>query len=122
MEQKDFPKGYLATMIRNKREDLKVLFNDDHKVLLIPIWECLYKEPEEKKELETRNKEIISLRKDVEVRDSELISLRNELEREDKEISHITNSISYRIGRTITWLPREVRKRAKIIFNSEKFS
>lgn len=110
MEKRDFPIGYLATMIRNKREDLKILYDDEHKVLLIPIWECLYKETKEIKKLEMKNKEIASLRDDLNNLDSEMASIKKVLLDKERELERITKSISYRIGRSVTWLPRMVRR------------
>ena len=109
MEQRDFPAGYLATMIRNKREDLKILLDSAQKVLLIPIWECLYKEPEEKKELEICDKEIVSLKKELDLQNDKIIKIQNELDSKNKEIDHLTTSISYELGRTITFIPRKLR-------------
>ena len=104
MEKTSFPEGYLDTMVHISREDLTVRYGNNGRVLLEPIWECLYKET------------IVKVESPVNVaNNSEIVRLREKLEDDNRNIAHILNSTSYRIGRAITWLPRMIRKGFKAL-------
>lgn len=102
MEKKEFPEGYLETMLHCNRSELPIRFLDDlgcERVILEPIWELLYPKLES-----TPNQ-------------AEVSQLRDKLEDDNRVIMHILNSTSYRIGRVITWFPRMIRKVFRAVFN-----
>lgn len=102
-EEMVFPPDYLNTMMHRSREEMPIRYsNDGNHVILEPIWESILACGDYLNKCQLTSQR-------------EINSLRDKLEDDNRVIEHILNSYSYRIGRIITWLPRMLRRKVKLL-------